>query len=320
MQNPEAAATAEMTALMHAERARIRATLARDGLTPRDFEAPDGAKALRYIATVWAALLATAFAWQALPGATALALIPVIGVIQHAMLNIVHEASHDLLLRDRRRGGWVANLFAALPIAHTVASYRVTHRDHHSFLRSTRDPSAYVTLPELTRRDIRRTVLQLLGGRLVWELVARSVAGRRFRSEDTAARNDLRDTDRRRLLAVAAFHATSFGIAAGLGAVSFWVAWLVTVMTVTPTLDGLRTLVEHRSLPADGAFHTRSHHRSTLASGLMAPFFQYHWEHHLFPAIPHHGLARLHAHLLAADDVGAQPAAGGFFGTLRQVL
>jgi fatty acid desaturase len=98
------------------------------------------------------------------------------------------------------------------------------------------------------------------------------------------------------------------------------VTWLATVMTVTPTLDGIRTLVEHRRAPGDaGAFHTRSHHRSLVVSGLMAPFFQYHWEHHLFPAVPHHELARLHRILVAQGVAGAR-ARDGFFASLASVV
>jgi fatty acid desaturase len=302
------------------DRQRVRDALRALGLGIADFQEIDPLRAVRYLGTVWLATALAAWAWLALPGAWALLLVPVIGVIQHAMLNVVHEASHHLLLRDRRRNELVANLLAALPIGHTVASYRITHLDHHTYLRRPEDPSSYVTGPQLTAREIRRTLAFLLLGRLTWELAARALLGRRFEAGAAADRQALQATDRRRLLAVAAWHGVALALCWPTGLAGFWVTWLVTVMTVTPTLDGIRTLVEHRRAPGDaGAFHTRSHHRSPVVSGLMAPFFQYHWEHHLFPAVPHHELARLHRILVGQQVAGARPREG-FFASLARVV
>jgi hypothetical protein len=215
-----------MARLMVEDRARVHAALREAGIGIRDLQAPDARLAARYLLTAWLATATAAVAWRALDGAWALLLVPALGVIQHAMLDIVHV-------------------------------------DHHAYLRTPRDPSGYVTRPDLTAGGIRRTLLFLLCGRL---------------------------------------------------------AWIATLLTVTPTLDGIRTLVEHRALPGSAApFHTRSHHLNALLSGLAAPFFQYHWEHHLFPAVPHHRLAELHRLLVARDVPGARPPDGGFLRVLARV-
>lgn len=321
---PECATAAPVSPVaqaLRADRAAVRNALRAAGLDVRQFQQPDVRHALRYLVTVWLALAGTAMAWRNMTGGWTLLLVPVMGVIQHAMLNIVHEASHQVLLPHRRWNDRVADLLTALPIGHTVASYRMTHLDHHRYLRTAQDPSSYVTRPDLTAREIRRTVLFLLCGRLVWELIARALRGRRLEADAAADPATLQATDRRRLLAVSLWQAPVLGACYFADLTGFWLAWLITVMTVTPTLDGIRTLVEHRSLAGnDGPFHTRTHHRSLFVSGLMAPFFQYHWEHHLFPAIPHHKLGELHRLLVARHVPGAQARDGGFFAVLARVI
>lgn len=312
---------AAIARLLTEDQARVRETLHAAGRDLREFQEPDGRYTARYLLTVWLATAAVGAAWYVLKGAALLALVPAIGIIQHAMLNIVHEASHFALVKNRRWNERIADLAAALPIAHTVASYRLTHLDHHNYLRTPRDPASYVTRPDLTAGDIRRTLLFLLCGRLVWELAARILLGRRFEPEAAADKHALQDTDRRRLLAVALWHAPALAACYLAGMAGFWLAWMATVMTVTPTLDGIRTLVEHRARPGTyRAFHTRTHHRNIVVSGLMAPFFQYHWEHHLFPTIPHHQLAKLHRLLASRHVPGAQPGDGGFFAVLARVI
>ncbi len=318
---------ATLARLLQQDRAQVQAALARAGLKLRDFQALNGFAAARYLLTCWTGVAVSAVLWLTLPGYWCLLLIPALGVLQHALLNIVHEASHYSLLPDRRWNDRVADLLAALPIGHTVASYRLTHNDHHLYLRTAQDPSSYVTRPDLTRGEIRRTLLFLLGGRLVWELMARSLLGRRLEAEAAAEPELMKATDRQRLIAVAGWQLPALGLSFLLGLQWFWLTWLIVVMTVTPVLDGLRTLVEHRAADGAGrgesagpAWHTRSHHRHLLVSALMAPFFQYHWEHHLFPGIPHHQLAALHRTLRALDVAGSRPATGGFFGTLVSLL
>lgn len=313
--------SADVAATLHRDRQQVRAALERAGLRLADFQRHDPAQSVRYVMTCWAGVAGLAALWSWIDGPLGLLLALPIAVVQHAMLNVTHEASHFSLLRNRPWNDRIGNLLAALPIAHSVASYRITHVDHHNYLRSPADPSSYVTRPDLTSAEIRRTLLQLLLGRLVFELAMRVLAGRRIEKDAAADGLALQQIDRRRLLGVGTFHLAALAAFTAAGIPAFWILWLVTVMTLTPTLDGIRTIVEHRWLPGEGTGeHTRSHHRSLVVSGLMAPFFQYHWEHHLFPGIPHHGLARLHATLIELEVPHAAPASTGFFGTLWRLV
>ena len=60
--------------------------------------------------------------------------ILLVGARQRAMSNIVHDASHGNLVRDRRSNDRLANVLAALPMGETVRNYRKTHMLHHQFL------------------------------------------------------------------------------------------------------------------------------------------------------------------------------------------
>ena len=307
--------------LLQSDREQVRRTLQNTGLEIDSFHSVDWLYTLRYLLISWSGVVALAVAWNMLGGGWKILLVPFIAILQHAMLNVVHEASHYSLLKDKRWNDRVANLFAALPLGHTVASYRMTHNDHHNYLRTPRDPSSYVSRPDLTTGQIRRTLLFLLCGRLIWELLARSLLGRRFETDAAADEALMKTTDRGRLIANLCFQLLALAFWYSIGMVGFWIAWLFIVMTLTPVLDGLRTIVEHRMQPGlDVPFHTRTHHRNIVVSGLMAPLFQYHWEHHLFPAIPHHQLAELHKTLIRLDVKGAKPVDTGFFGTLWQLI
>ncbi len=312
---------AHIARLLQSDRQLVRQVLQNAGLDINRYGAVDWLYMLRYLLISWSGVVALAVAWNMLDGAWKFLLVPLIAILQHAMLNVVHEASHYSLLKDKRWNNRVASLFAALPLGHTVASYRMTHKDHHSYLRTPKDPSSYVSNPDLTTSQIRQTLFLLLCGRLVWELLARSLLGRRFETDAAADEALMKTTDRNRLIANLCFHLLALAFWYAIGMVGFWIAWLVIVMTLTPVLDGLRTIVEHRMQPGlDGPIHTRTHHRNIVVSGLMAPLFQYHWEHHLFPAIPHHQLGELHRTLIRLDVKGAKPVDTGFFGTLWQLI
>jgi len=307
-------------AALDRDRGPLREALERSGLELKSLQAVDQRYALRYFAIVWGAMAAIAWTWQTTGWMGRFLLLPCMGIVQHAMLNLTHEASHYLIWADRRSNDLITNLFASLPICHTVASYRMTHVDHHRYLRSVNDPSGYVTGPGLSRADIRHTLLALLAGRLVWELAARSLLGRRLAAQAAGEADEMKATDRRRLILVAVYQLAAGGVAYATGCVDLWIAWLVVVMTITPTLEGIRSMVEHR-FPDDVELrqHTRSHHRNIVVSGLLAPFFQYHWEHHLFPTIPHHQLAHVHEVALRAGLPGARPVEGGFLGAVARL-
>jgi fatty acid desaturase len=111
-----------------------------------------------------------------------------------------------------------------------------------------------------------------------------------------------------------AYHAPIFAAIAYEGLWLVWLTWALVAATLVPFLDGLRTVAEHR-FGADhdeGRDHTRVHHTNIFISAIVAPFLQHHWEHHLFPSIPHCHLVKFHRLLVSLGVKHAEPLHGGF--------
>jgi fatty acid desaturase len=238
------------------------------------------------------------------------------------MLLLNHEASHLNLVRGRAANYVIGNLFVALPIGQSVESYAVTHRPHHSHLNTGRDTAFYVTNPDLPRKQVIFTLASLLFGRVLWDLVVRSTSGRRADSTiKTGGEEKVSRTERTRLIAVLMYHAPIIATAFYFEALWMWIAWTASTITLVPFLDGLRTIGEHRrGTEFPEQFHTRSHHLNMFLSAVTAPFFQYHWEHHALPGIPHYQLARLHRILVEAGVRPALPVPGGLAGAFWRGL
>ena len=109
------------------------------------------------------------------------------------------------------------------------------------------------------------------------------------------------------LILVATFLAT--------GRPALYPIWLYLAMSWSPLLSRLRFLVEH---PGDNdlTVTTRSSHLERL---LFAPLnFNFHFEHHAWPAVPPYRLPRVHRHLRAIGFYDRHPehANASFVGSL----
>jgi len=295
----------EAAAIGHDRRA-VKAALVSGGVDLAAFAtATTGWHLLRYFVTCYAAVAVGAYAlieWGLLAG------VLVWGVAQHAILNVVHEASHYSLSRRRKLNDFIGDILFAVPIGLTVQRYRVVHELHHKQLATDGDPSGYLIDPAVTNQQMLKSLLFLLAGRSVFDLIA-GLRHPKNKKDATAI------ADRARLLMLIGFHVPLFCLLLHFGYWQMHAVWILTAATFAPFLDGIRTIAEHRfGDEHDG--HTRSHHTNPVVSAIFAPFFQYHWEHHLFPTIPHCKLARFHRELIELDIAPARPVRGGFFGAL----
>jgi fatty acid desaturase len=292
------------------DRREIKSALRNAGVDLSLFAtATSGWHLARYALTCWgAATLAVLFLLSGEPIMIAGGIVG-LAIAQHAMLNVTHEACHFTLLRDRRMNDLVGNIGFALPIGTTVAHYRLRHERHHRHLGDDLDPVSPLIAADSRRIDVVRALLLLLFGKALFDLVLDALKGR-------AAENRSQDepnVGRLRFGALLAFHVPIFLLLAIQGLALVWLIWMLVAATLVPFLDGLRTVAEHRFADHhDDLDHTRVHHTSVLISAIAAPFLQYHWEHHLFPSIPHSRLAAFHRLLIALNVKRATPLAGGF--------
>ena len=103
--------------------------------------------------------------WLVLSGAVALGwLILPIGFTSYGHYTLVHECVHGNIVRDRRFA-WVHTLigwYGSLMLFATWPLLERTHKHHHSFVNTERDPDLYVKLsfPRLLLRNLISTLLQ----------------------------------------------------------------------------------------------------------------------------------------------------------------
>ena len=298
-----------------ADRALIEAVLAQRGVRIRDFTRPSGLHACGYVAACWLAVAAGVALWNA-GGYGAMTAVPIFALTQHALLTLTHEACHLNLFPRKELNNMAGDLLLALPIGQTVRSYAITHLPHHTHLNTAQDTAFFATNPSHSRGRVCWMFLSFLLGRTVWDLALRTWNGGRLdRSFSGPGSPTVSGTERRRAVAVLVYHAPIVAAAYAWGFLGLWIAWTVSSIMLVPVIDGVRVIAEHRRGSRDGStFHTRSHHVNGLLSGLLSPFFQYHWEHHAVPGVPHCRLGRLHRLLVKAGVGQARPARAGIFG------
>jgi len=310
-----------IAAALSTDRAEIRTVLKKHGLRIGDFSRPNTAIACGYILVCWLAIACGSLLWikggyARVPG------LAILAFAQHALLMLTHEASHHSLFARRSLNNLLGNLCCALPIGQTVRSYAVHHRPHHAHLNAGGDTAYFLTDPSKSRRRIAWIFLSFLIGRVIWDLVLRTVYGSRADgTRDGDSASEVRLTERRRAVAVIGYHGAIVAVCFEYNLLDLWLAWVASAILFVPILDGFRTIAEHRRGSTDSpSFHTRSHHLYRPLSWVFSPFFQYHWEHHLFPGVPHCRLGRLHRLLVDADLAGARSAPGAILGAFIRGL
>jgi len=272
---------------------------------------------LRSAAAVAQTLLACALlvgvAWAHFTWWVVVPAVLLIGTQQHALFVLAHDAAHYRLFQTR----WLNDLigrFVGTIGGVSMMSYRVIHRLHHNHLYSEVDPDialhggyprgkAYL-VKKLVKDFAGLTAFKTFGyffGNPAIN-VATSVAQRPL--DDTS--ESLRSAARRDRWGVVAFHLGTPLVALALGGGSalekFLVLWTLPLLTVIQPILRLRAVCEHGavtdlSTPLTAA---RTNLAGPLARLVLFPHHvNYHVEHHLFPAVPHYNLPRLHVELAA---------------------
>jgi fatty acid desaturase len=310
-----------IAAALSADRAAIRAVLTKHGLRIADFSRPSTAIACGYILICWLAIALAGSLWIK-GGYARVPALAILALAQHALLMLTHEASHLSLFAGRSLNYRLGDLCCALPIGQTVRSYAVHHRPHHASLNTEGDTAFFITDPSKSPGRLAWIFVSFLLGRVIWDLALRAVHGSRVDgTRHAGSAQEVRLTERRRVLAVSGYHSAIVLVCLAFHSLDLWIAWTASTILLVPVLDAIRTVAEHRRGAGDTSdFHTRSHHLYPPLSWMFSPFFQFHWEHHLFPGLPHCRLGRLHRLLLETGLEGARPARGGIFGAFIRGL
>jgi fatty acid desaturase len=234
--------------------------------------------AIVFVAALVADHLAHPLAW--------LVAAVVIAGRQTAMLNLTHAAAHRALF-ERARWNEGLEVLYALPIADTVARYRVPHLEHHREI-ATLDPNRFEFLHDtlgLPRRSA--------WGR-TWTVFVAPLLG-------TSGFGALRDTiraaakDREYRAKMLAFWVPLVVVAALGGALRpLLLYWVVPLLWLSPVFLLWGEVSDHFRAPGGTRDHVGLFHAAlTNGHGL------YHDVHHRYAFIPFYREREAHAHLVA---------------------
>jgi fatty acid desaturase len=250
--------------------------------------------------------LAVAF-WSWWAAAIAVVLI---APLQHALFVLAHDAAHYRLYQTRWLNDAVGRLCGTIAGV-SMCTYRVIHRLHHNHLYGPQDPDialhggyprgkAYLAkklAKDLTGLTAYKTFAYFFGAPSL-----NTETGKAERPlDDTSAR--LRAAARRDRWTVLGFHVVAPVVAFATGwGWQYVVLWMLPLVTVLQAILRLRAICEHGAVSDYGSPLTAA--RTNLVPNwvryaMFPHHVNYHVEHHLYPAVPHYHLPRLHAALVA---------------------
>ncbi len=249
------------------------------------------------IATTWlgiAALIGVAI-WLNTWWASALAILFVAGR-QHAMLVMMHDAAHNMLLGHREMNDLASNVTLSMPLFISTSLYRRHHMAHHRYTNTADDPD----LQETERPATRAGFLLALGSDLIG---LRSLY--LLRSVDTFGVSaiykkknaELRGIKRERWLFAAFAAVVAVVLTVANGWLYYLLYWFVPMWFVLPALLRIRAVAEHAGRTDEGLLgHARSVDPNLLERALIAPMnIGLHLEHHLFSDVPFYRLHHISA-------------------------
>jgi fatty acid desaturase len=267
-----------------------------------------------------AVFVATAAIWLQLILAWALALLGPIWLVfmpflvscalAQAMLLWVHEASHFSLFDSRRTNDIWSDIFFAGPIGITVAAYRVRHSSHHADLGTGLDQDGYPYHIEIRGRG----ALMAAMGRSLSGLMGLWLARTKYLGNyaESGVKQSAAPVSPRWIgpLMTVTFNSVLLLLCVLAGRwYLYFVLWVYPIVAVAVALNIVRSIAEHQpdDFPRfrDGLEAAmRPVVRTTVPNWfekwmLYQANFNYHIEHHLFPAVPRHNLGKLHRHLVA---------------------
>lgn len=226
---------------------------------------------------------------------------------QHALLVLMHDATHFLASHDHSFNDWLGELFTAAPMLVSLQTYRKDHLAHHQHTNTDDDPdwvrklgqpeeAAYWKFPVqqnmllFLAKAWARSVLYLL--RSFRHL---SGAGTSTSQTISPAAVNLKRWRQGLYLSIAVL----LTLTGGWG--WFALLWVAPMLLVLPMIMRLRSIAEHFALPYHNEFNgTRTIKANWLERFLFAPHnVGHHLDHHLVASISFSALPKLHATLQA---------------------
>ena len=251
--------------------------------------------------------------------------VVIIAARQHALLIIMHDASHYRLIANRGLNDLLSNCLLAYPMLIRTESYRDNHLEHHKHTNTDDDPDwvrkegdSNWVFPKTRSQLFSMLIRDLLGGGFLLTLKAIYSLGAKETATDKKKEKTLKTSG---LLIFWVVAATTFTLT---GVWSYVLAyWFLPAWTVLPVLLRLRSIAEHFGLANTHELNaSRNYHCNWIETAILAPHnVGYHLDHHLFPTIPFYNLPELHRHLMGqALYAEMSHQSDGYFGLKRSSI
>ena len=242
-----------------------------------------------------------------------LAGVVLMGIAQHSLFILSHEAAHYRLLSHRGANDVLGRLIG-MSSGVSMCTYRVTHRLHHNNLYGSEDPDTAIHggYPR-GRAYLLRKLAQDIVGWNAWKTYAYFFGAPAINEDTQRAIRPLDDTSPQlrkaarqdRYWVVGAHIAMPlviYAVAGWQGLVVYLVVWILPLMTALQPILRLRAVCEHGAVSDLSSPLTAARSNRTLGNWpnrvlgavLFPHHVNYHLEHHLYPAVPHYHLPALH--------------------------
>jgi fatty acid desaturase len=223
---------------------------------------------------------------------------------------LVHMSDHGALFVSpwaNRVGGNIA----ASCLGYTRTGHRLAHLNHHLYLNTVRDPDRIWGAPDETTRELRRQWLKDLFFLSAFErLLQYSQSDHKTVSVSPWKKITVPFLVRTftRMSPVFVAQGVILGVYwVTVGPVYYVLLWVLPILTFYPAQIRLRSTVEHsfdagyQATAPEDYWVTRSTAATFLERFVFAPLaIDYHFEHHLFPVVPHYNLHRVRELLVRA--------------------
>lgn len=236
--------------------------------------------------------------WLTLSGAVALGwLVLPIGFTTYAHYTLVHESVHGNIVRNRRYA-WVHTLvgwYGSIMLFSTWPLLERTHKHHHSFVNTEKDPDIYVklSLPRLLLRNLISTVLQPVPILLQRRVFRDSALARGYVNADQImSRNEK----------------VQHHVVNGLQCLIFWslalgvFGWVFVGLVYGAVLIAMNMLIIMFQWLPHHPFSETGRYSATRNIGFTGWNFLFLWQnwhlmHHLWPSVPFYNYQRLYNRL-----------------------
>lgn len=214
---------------------------------------------------------------------------------QRGLQTLVHHLSHDMLSRNRALNDALGNFLVAGFIGMRVQNYRRIHFVHHAENGSAADPEFIDFSAVREKGGLIRYILHYIAGGELAALVRKYY----FPNEQKPR---AQPAEMAHILVCQALLVVLFAWVAQ--AWYLYLVWLYVAVSWSPMLSRLRFLVEHPGKDDRTVCITAPWYEVLF----FAPYqFNYHFEHHAWPALPPYRLRRAHQELRAAGYFERHP-------------